>query len=137
MYTNKCKINVRYVETDKMGIVHHSNYYIWFEEARGEFIKKIDVSYKEMEKIGIMLPVAETQCKYIRPSFYGDELTIETFIKELTPVKIIFNYNVIRESDEKIIATGATKHAFVNQSLKIINLKKHYIDLWNKLETLI
>lgn len=137
MYINICKIKVRYVETDKMGIVHHSNYYIWFEEARGEFIKQIDFTYEEMEKMGIMLPVVETQCKYKSPSFYGDELTIETFIKELTPVKIIFNYKVIRENDGKVIAAGATKHAFVNNSLKIINLKKHYIDLWNKLETLI
>lgn len=136
MYTNKSKIKVRYVETDKMGIVHHSNYYAWFEVGRGDFIEDSGISYDNIEKQGIMLPVLESGCKYIEGAKYNDELIIETTIKELNGAKIIFSYNVIRESDKKILAKGNTTHAFVNNDFRIINIKKKNPVLWDKLTKL-
>ncbi|PRR77915.1 Acyl-CoA thioester hydrolase YbgC [Clostridium liquoris] len=136
MYTNRTKLKVRYVETDKMGIVHHSNYYAWFEVGRGEFILESGMSYRELEENGIMMPLRETYCKYIKGAKYEDNIIIETFIKELTPVKVIFNYNVIREEDGKLLAKGATTQVFVNNDFKIINLKRKYPDIWERMHKL-
>ncbi|MNO91315.1 Acyl-CoA thioester hydrolase YbgC [compost metagenome] len=136
MYINKTSFKVRYVETDKMGIVHHSNYYPWFEIGRGEFIKETDISYKDMEEQGILMPLAESYCKYIIPAKYEDLVTIETWIETLSPVKVIFNYKVIREEDEVILAKGSTTHAFVNSDFKIINIKKLNNSIWDKINEL-
>lgn len=137
MYISETKIIVRYAETDKMGIVHHSNYLIWFEAGRTDFIKGSNISYSEMEAKGILIPLAESNCKYILGAKYEDELIIKTWIKELTPVKVEFNYSVFREKDQKEIAKGSTLHVFVNNDFKIINLKKNYPEIFAKLDTLV
>lgn len=137
MYINETKLIVRYVETDKMNIVHHSNYYIYFEEARTQFIKKSGMSYSEMEERGIMFPLVESNCKYIQGAKYEDELIIKTWVKELTPVKAEFNYSVIRERDQKEIARGGTLHAFVDDNFRIVNLKRKHPDIFEKLQSLI
>ena len=136
MYISETKITVRYVETDQMGIVHHSNYLIWFEAGRTDFIKGSNISYTEMEQEGILIPLAESNCRYIVGAKYEDELSIKTWIKELTPVKVEFNYLVIREKDEKEIAKGSTLHVFVGRDFKIINLKKSNLKVFEKLKAL-
>jgi acyl-CoA thioester hydrolase len=136
VYISKTKITVRYAETDQMGIVHHSNYLIWFEAGRTDFIKESQISYSEMEEEGILIPLAESNCKYIVGAKYEDELIIKTWIKELTPVKVEFNYSVIRENDQKEIAKGSTLHIFVSKDFKIINLKKSKNLIFEKLQSL-
>ena len=136
MYISETKITVRYAETDQMGIVHHSNYLIWFEAGRTDFIKGSKISYTEMEQEGILIPLAESNCKYIIGAKYEDELIIKTWVKELTPVKVEFNYSVIREKDEKEIAKGSTLHVFVGRDFKIINLKKSNHEIFEKLKAL-
>lgn len=133
MYISETKLKVRYVETDQMGIVHHSNYYAWFEMGRGDFITKLGMSYRDMEKQGIMMPVMESYCKYHEGAKYEDDIIIKTYIEELSPVKMVFNYDVIREADEKTLAKGKTTQTFINNNFKIINLKKTFPDLWNKI----
>lgn len=132
MFLNKCSVKVRYVETDKMGIVHHSNYYIWFEVGRTEFINETGMSYTQIEMENIMLPVVESNCKYIEGAKYEDELTVETFISELTPARIVFSYNVIRNRDDKTLAKGSTTHAFISTNFKVMNLKKKKPELWQR-----
>ncbi|SKA89069.1 acyl-CoA thioester hydrolase [Clostridium sp. USBA 49] len=137
MYKSITNLKVRYVETDQMGIVHHSNYYIYFEAAREDFIKGAGISYKYIEDTGIMMPLIETQCRYIEGAKYGDNIKIETTLEELTPVKITLNYNVIRESDNKLISKGKTIQTFVDKNnFKIINIKKKNPEIWDKLEKL-
>jgi len=136
MYINETKIKVRYVETDQMGIVHHSNYYPWFEVGRTEFIKEIGMTYSQMEAENVMLPLVESSCKYIIGARYEDELTIQTWIEELTGAKVVFKYQVVRDSDSKIIAKGSTIHAFVNKEFRVMNLKKKNSDMWEKLNAL-
>lgn len=137
MYICETKLKVRYVETDKMGIVHHSNYYIWFEASRDEFIEKIGLSYKQIEDMNIMMPLVETSCKYIEAAKYGDEVLIKTFINELSGAKVIINYEVLNTSNSKLLAKGSTTQVFVNSTdFKIINLKRKYHELWNKLNRL-
>ena len=136
LYIHETKLTVRYAETDKMGIVHHSNYYIYFEEARTEFIKSIGISYSEIEENNVLFPLIESKCKYIQSAKYEDKLIIKTWIGELTPVKAAFNYLVIGENNKKI-AEGGTLHIFVNNAFKIINLKKKYGELFKKLQALL
>lgn len=119
---SETKIKVRYQETDQMGIAHHSVYPIWFEEARTNFIKSIGISYSEIEKLGIMLPLTKLSCKYIRPALYEDILIIQTKVKKLTNVKIQFEYKVFKE--QQLINEGETEHPFVDKSFNLINLKK-------------
>jgi len=136
LYISETKIIVRYAETDQMGIVHHSNYLIWFEAGRTDFIKGSKMSYSEMEKEGILIPLAESSCKYIIGAKYEDELIVKTWVNELTPIKVEFNYSVIREKDQKEIAKGSTLHVFVSKNFKIINIKKGHPKIFEKLQSL-
>jgi acyl-CoA thioester hydrolase len=133
MYVCETKLKVRYVETDKMGIVHHSNYYIWFEAARDEFILKAGFTYKYMEEEGIMMPLVETSCRYHQGAKYLDDVIIETSLKELTPIKVTLDYRVLRASDKTLLATGNTTQAFVGDNFQILNIKKKRPELWEKL----
>lgn len=127
-------IRVRYAETDAMGIVHHANYYLYFEVAREDLIKELGISYKEIEEMGIMMPLVETECKYIEAAKYDDELIIQAKIIELTAVKVRIKYNVIKKENNKVIAKGSTLQTFVNRSdFKIVNMKRFNNDLWKKL----
>lgn len=138
MYTSKTKIKVRYVETDKMGIVHHSNYYVYFEAAREDLISYTGISYRDLEETGVMMPLIETHCKYIMSARYNDELIVESTFEELTPAKVVITYKVIRSDDEKLIARGKTMQTFVDsKNFKIINIKKKYPEIWGKLCKLI
>lgn len=137
MFKSKSKIIVRYAETDQMGIVHHSNYYVYFEAAREDFIMGAAIKYKDMEDAGVMMPLVETQCKYYEGAKYADSLIVETTMEELNPVKVALQYNVIREADGKLLAKGKTVQTFVDKkTFKIVNLKKKYNELWQKLESL-
>ncbi|MGG5461798.1 acyl-CoA thioesterase [Clostridium sp. B9] len=131
---SKTRLKVRYAETDAMQVVHHASYYVYFECAREDFIKQFGIEYKDMEDMGIMMPLVETQCKYIDAARYGDNLIIETEYEILSPIKVGLKYSVIREDDNKLLAIGKTMQTFVDSStFRIINLKKTYSDLWNKL----
>jgi len=106
MFITETQLRVRYAETDQMGVVYHSNYFPWFETARAESIRQLGFTYADMEKMGIIMPVIEVQCRYLRPAVYDDLLTIKVILKEL-PVhhKIEFNHEVLNEKNE-LLATG-------------------------------
>lgn len=128
------KIKVRYAETDAMAIVHHANYYIYFEVAREDLIRELGISYKEIEDLGIMMPLVETQCRYMDAAKYDDDLIVEASIGEITPIKVNIKYIVRRENDNKILARGSTLQTFVDsKTFKIINLKNSNADVWNKI----
>ncbi len=111
------KLMVRYAETDQMGIVYYANYLVWFEAARTDFLKSIGIPYRELEKSGIFLPVAEAFCKYLSPAYYEDEIIVETYLSKIGSASIEISYKVKRE--DKVIATGYTKHACTNKEGKI------------------
>jgi acyl-CoA thioester hydrolase len=106
MFTTETQVRVRYSETDQMGVVYHSNYFPYFETARAESIRQLGFTYADMEKMGIIMPVIEVQCRYMRPALYDDLLTIKVILKEL-PVhhKIEFYHEVLNEKNE-LLATG-------------------------------
>lgn len=125
-------ILVRYAETDRMGIVHHSVYPIWYELARTDFIKEIGITYSEMEEMGIMTPLVELGCKYIHPANYEDELTVRVSVSKLTPARIEFSYEVYHGS--LLINTGFTMHAWVGKDLRPLNMKKKFPDIYEKIQ---
>ncbi len=101
MFSSETKIRVRYAETDQMGVVYHSNYFPYFESARAESIRELGFTYADMEKAGVIMPVVDVHCRYLRPARYDDLLTIKTMLKEL-PVhhKIEFHHEVFNEQKE-------------------------------------
>lgn len=127
---NETKIRVRYAETDKMGIVHHANYYIWFELGRSNYCRTKGFSYLEMEdEDNIRLVVAESSCRYKSPAFYDDELTVRTRITKIRSRSIIFIYEIYRESDKIILAVGETKHIVTDTNNKISTFPQKYKDM--------
>lgn len=124
---HETEIRVRYAETDKMGIVHHSNYYVWFELGRSEFCRSRGFSYRDMEdKDNALLVVAESYCRYKSPAHYEDVLYIRTQIARIRSRSIVFVYEIYRPSDNAVIAEGETMHIVVNKDKKIISLPKQY-----------
>jgi len=105
MFTAVTHIRVRYAETDQMGVVYHSNYFPYFESARAESIRELGFTYADMEKMGVIMPVTEVQCRYHRPARYDDLLTIKTTLTEM-PVnsKIEFHHEVYNEQKELLAA---------------------------------
>lgn len=131
-------LRTRYGETDQMGIVYHPNYYIYFEMGRTEFLREaVGISYREMEDLGVLLPLTETRCKYIIPAKYDDELMVKTTVKSMTVARISFSYKLLRTSDGALLAEGETVHAFTNGSGKPMNMKKNNSELFYKLQELL
>ncbi len=104
MFTSETKVRVRYAETDQMGIVYHSNYFPYFESSRAESIRVLGFTYADMEKMGVIMPVVDIHCRYLRPARYDDLLTIKTMLKEL-PIhhKIEFHHEVYNEGGELLV----------------------------------
>lgn len=93
MYTHSTKIRVRYSETDQMGYVYNGNYAQYYEVGRVEMLRSLGMTYGSMESSGVMMPLLELKCKFIRPAFYDQELTIKTTVKELPGVRIHLTTN--------------------------------------------
>lgn len=123
---HETELRVRYAETDQMGIVHHSNYLIWFEAARSEFCRSKGFSYKEMEAGDSLLVVAETYVRYKAPAFYDDVLIIRTQVGEIRSRSLRFIYEVFRSSDDTLIAEGETLHLVTDREKKVRQLPDIY-----------
>jgi len=108
------RVRVRYAETDQMGVVYYANYFVWFEVGRTDLLRSLGGTYKDLEAEGIFLPVIEASCTYSQASRYDDELDIRTTGKLLSPVRMEFQYEVVRLADQVTTATGRTVHAALN-----------------------
>ncbi len=106
-------IRVRYAETDRMGLLHHANYFVYFETARTEMLRARGFSYRDIEDAGCFLVVVEIGCKFKRPAYYDDLLTIRTFVERVTHVKIVHRYEVMR--DGVLSAEGRSTLACVDR----------------------
>lgn len=130
MFSTETELRVRYVETDKMGIVHHSNYAAWFEVGRSDFIRKLGTSYSEIEKnFELWLPLIGLRCNFLGHAGYDDILIIKTRIKQYSGVRLVFYYEILKKESSKLITTGETEHVWTTQSLKPVNLKKYRPEL--------
>ncbi len=105
------RVRVRYAETDQMGVVYHANFLIWFEVGRVELMRALGVEYKKMEKEDdCRIVVADAHCRYHDAARYDEELRIRTRIAESKNRVIVFSYEVIRDTDGKVLANGETTH---------------------------
>lgn len=122
-YTYERKIN--YYETDRMGVVHHSNYIRYLEEARTEWLEALDMPFDLLEKNKITIPALGVNCTYKHHVTFGDTILIKTYAKEYTGVRMTVGYEITDKKNGNIVLTGETKHCFTDSNLKPISLKKH------------
>ena len=128
---------INYYETDRMGVVHHSNYIRYLEEARCYFLENIGIPFEVLEENGITIPVLGVNCNYKYHVTFGDTLQIRVFIKEYTGVRMTVGYDVKEKETGKVVIVAETKHCFTDRNLKPINLKKYAPEISNKFEGLL
>ena len=133
MISDKIQFRVRYGETDQMSYAYHGNYAAYFEMGRTEWLRKLGVSYKNMEESGIMLPVINLNTNYIKPAKYDDILTLKTTLAKKPSAKIEFDFEIHNESDELLTTAKATL-VFVNMvTNKPTRAPKYIMDIIDKI----
>jgi acyl-CoA thioester hydrolase len=124
-------LRVRYAETDQMGVVYYANYLIWMEVGRGEFCRAQGINYRDMEESdGILLVVAEANCRYLAPARYDDEVRIVTSLAETTPRMARFDYELFNQTGTRL-AVGFTKHVFCGRDVRPTKLPEKYHPLFD------
>lgn len=116
---------INYYETDKMGIVHHSNYIRFLEEARCRWLEEKGISMELLEDKGYTIPTLEVNCKYKNPVTSGDVISIIPKISEYNGVKMTITYEFTNKETGKVVIDAYTKHCFTNRELRPINMKKY------------
>jgi len=127
---------INYYETDRMGIVHHSNYIRFMEEARTAFLNEYELPYNLLEESGIIIPTINVNCTYKNHVTFGDTISIKTYLKNFNGIRLMCGYTGI-DKDNNTVFTAESSHCFTNSNLKPINLKKVNLDIFNKFEKLI
>jgi acyl-CoA thioester hydrolase len=108
------RVRVRYAETDQMGVVYHANYYVWMEIGRVEYVRSCGLEYKDLERDGLFLAVVETQCRYLSPARYDDEVAIRTRMTSATARTVEFAYDLRSGLTDRLLASGSTRHMWLN-----------------------
>jgi len=133
--SGETKLRVRYAETDKMGVVYHSNFVVWFEVGRVELLRQLGFQYSAMEaEDNCHIPVVDLRVRYKAPAQYDDEIVVRTQIKNVRSSLLHFSYEVFRESDRTLLATGETMHIIVNSKLERTTLPEKYMQAFNGLK---
>lgn len=114
MFTHTSKIRVRYADTDQMGYMYYGNYAAFYEVGRVEMLRSLGMTYRSMEESGIIMPVLELKCKYIKPALYDEEITVKVIMETMPSVRIHFRYELFNEKDE-LINLGETTLVFVDR----------------------
>jgi acyl-CoA thioester hydrolase len=126
------KLRVRYAETDKMGVVYHSNFVIWFEVGRVELLRQLGFQYSEMEaEDNCHIPVVDLRVRYKAPAQYDDEIVVRTEIKNVRSSLLHFSYEIFRDGNRMLLATGETMHIIVNKKLERTALPEKYMQAFN------
>ena len=127
--TGDIEIRVRYAETDRMGLLHHANYLVYFEQARTELLRNKGRAYRDMEDQGFFLVLAKIEVKYKRPARYDDVLTIRTTVARTTPVRIEHTYKVLRGAE--LLAEGSSTLACVDKEGRLQPLPDWFLEMSN------
>jgi acyl-CoA thioester hydrolase len=127
------RLRVRYAETDRMGIVYHSNLAIWFEVGRVELLRQLGFEYRDMEqKDHCHIPVVELRVRYKAPAQYDDEIVVRTVLKNVRSSLLHFSYEVFREGDRALLATGETMHIIVDDKFERQPLPEKYMKAFSQ-----
>ncbi|MEX2588768.1 MAG: thioesterase family protein [Chitinophagales bacterium] len=124
MFESTCEIRVRYGETDQMGVVYYGNYALYYEIARTEAMRSLDLPYSKLEERGIIMPVLEMNCRYKKAAKYDMLLTVKTFVEELPGRSIMFRHKIYDEAGN-LLNEGHTKLLFVDQKTGSIKTAPH------------
>ena len=127
----------QYYETDQMGVVHHSNYIRWFEEARTDLLERAGLGYDKMEKRGIIVPVLTASCEYKSSVRYGDTVAITPTIETYTGLRLTISYRVVDAATGVLRAVGETRHVFLGSDFKPAPLKRIHPDVDELMKTLL
>lgn len=126
MLVSKKEIEVRYAETDQMGVVYHANYFVWMEIGRTKIVEDLGFNYAKMETEGIISPVIDIRASYKKPARYGQKVNVYTWIEEYDGLRITYGYKIVLE-DGEVAATGFSKHVCVKkESFRPISIKKYF-----------
>jgi acyl-CoA thioester hydrolase len=125
---NETRLRVRYAETDQMGVVYHSNHFIWFEIGRVELLRQLGFSYRDMEsKDGRFIAVAEAKCRYRFPVRYDEEVLVRTQLLNVRDSVVHFGYELRRATDGALLAEGETTHIVTDSEMKVAALPQKYL----------
>lgn len=119
----------QYYETDQMGIIHHSNYIRWFEEARTDMMEQMGMGYDMMEKQGIICPVLAVRCEYKSMTRFGETVQIMASLREYNGIRMTIEYTVVDKETDQIRCVGESRHCFLTRDGKPVSLKRQYIEM--------
>lgn len=130
-------IKARYYETDQMGIIHHSNYIRWFEEARVDALEQIGLSYDKLENMGIISPVLTVSCQYIHPVHFNDKVEIHLKFTNFTGVRLEASYEIINLTTCEVCTKGHSSHGFIGANGRPLRMKKQFPQVFEILQSCI
>jgi|SRR5215470_5365933 len=134
---NVTSYRVIYGDTDQMGVVYYANYLRWFESGRSELLRQIGLPYESIEAQGFHFPVTEVSCRYAQSAHYDEVIKIETELALVGRATLTFNYRILRESDNALLATGSTRHACIDHGGRVSRLPKSLHQVLTAMETAI
>ena len=121
------RVRVRYAETDQMGVVYYANYLVWMEVGRVAYCSQVGFEYRDMEREdGAILAVTEARCRYLAPARFDDEVRITTWVKEARSRTLRFAYEMRRDTEDRLLATGETLHIVCDREGRTIRLPQKY-----------
>ena len=130
---NETKLRVRYAETDQMGVVYHSNHFIWFEVGRVELLRQLGFSYRDLEsKDNLFFAVAEAKCRYRAPVRYDEEVLVRTQLLNVRESVVHFGYELRRTEDGALLAEGETTHIVTDAAMKIAEIPDKYMRVFRE-----
>lgn len=126
-----------YYETDMMGVVHHSNYIRWFEEARLDLMDQASFPYKKMEELGVIIPIINVECEYKNFVTFDEEVTIIVKVESFNGVRMQMSYEIYKNWDNSLCVVGKTGHCFLDKDKKVIRLKRDYPHIYDFFASLV
>jgi acyl-CoA thioester hydrolase len=120
---------VRYAETDQMRIVHHSNYIVWMEEGRSEFMRQRGSDYAELERIGFSLAVTSIRLRYLAPAHYGERVTVRTWVEEIRSRQLVFGYEIVNAENGTRLVTGQSELVCLDHEGRVTRIP----EMWRRL----
>lgn len=130
---HETRVRVRYAETDQMGVVYHGNYVPWMEVGRVEFFRALGHRYRDMEAEGMLMAVVDMGLRYHAPARYDDEIIIRTRVEESNARLIKFHYDILHADTRQLLASGFTRHFFLNKEMKPARVTGKYLEVFARL----
>jgi acyl-CoA thioester hydrolase len=125
--SQQTRLRVRYAETDQMGVVYYANYLVWMEVGRVECVRALGLQYKDLEQSeGLFLSVVESNCRYLYPARYDQEISVETSVVKASSRMVEFGYKISSVEPERLLAEGFTRHLWLNRDWKPTSLPEKY-----------